>query len=448
MRHESRAQRPEWERAAKKDYLARLADGSDAEKPHNGHREGVIRKPDANINIVEEAVIKACMLDLKPWLHDVTSEHFSCPKLQEVWLAVDRLRSDGREPDILEISKEMRKSDALEKIGGDIFLMEIGGNIPPAVIFSVESNCRALIELYNDRESKKEMASIVKNPALSKREKLDALERIRDLIDAKDNRDWHEGTTTAKEFLGWEGEQEKVETMPFGLPTIDRLLEGGIKRGQYVILGARPGSGKTTIGMNLMRRLSQKLSVLYVTFEMSRFRIMKSLLAGKSRKLLQKISDGEMKITFIDSGREISGFRNNVLKILEKKDIDLIIVDHFHLLRGKGDNAEGEYRNTSQTLQRIAQEEDVAVLALAQLNRDAAGKPPKEKDLRGSGSIEEDADVVLLMSKEEKNETLLRLAKNRDTGEEGACRLVYNPESRELSEKSYADNSGRPGTEF
>ena len=388
------------------------------------------------IALLEEAIIYGAITGLKPWDYEITVEHFFNHRHRLVWEAIDALRGKGKDVTVLSLSKELESSGKLESVGGSLFLTSIGEDIPFCEIFRVKENCQLLREFYQESQFQKQVGKIVKSKNLTQDEKMDMLEKAQDHLEAsvEKGKSWYEASESAKEYLEWELKQEESKRLPFGIPTIDKLLEGGIVRGYYGILGARPGSGKSTIGMNLMSGLARQHEVVYVTLEMSRFRIIKNMLAANRQKTLNDLHSGEYKITFVESGRTIPELQSITGRLLQEKRRDIIIIDHFHLIEGFGEIAVDKYTNVSKSLLAMSRETGVAFLVLAQLSRGAATEAPKMKDLRGSGSLEEDADFVLLLHKIEENKSVLRLAKNRDTGEKGECKLTYNPETRELRE--------------
>lgn len=252
-------------------------------------------------------------------------------------------------------------------------------------------------------------------------------------------------------------------------PCLDRLTNG-FARQQFVVIGARTGNGKSTmLGNVACHAAQQNLSVLYCSLEMSVRQNAKRFVTMISGKPFDSATAGE----FINTIKTLEILEHcesisDIEAAAGKKHFDLIVVDYIQLLRGTGGNYDGkvaEIEDNTRRLKMLADREDCIVLAAAQLNResDKVMREPRLSDLRSCGSIEQDADVVLLIENLEKDQvvdgfahpqkyvekvarslegkkenTKIIIAKNRD-GSDGACFLLFE---RQLNR--FIDLSGQP----
>lgn len=251
--------------------------------------------------------------------------------------------------------------------------------------------------------------------------------------------------------------QETIETgkpklgMLTGLRDLDRKLLG-MNKGDLIIIGGRPSMGKSTLGYQIAKyRGIKRDKVLIHSFEATKESIANRQLANEAQVSLSDIRTGEIDdaaISRLSAAQEtleqasifiddrpaltVAQVRARARRTKRKHGLDLIIIDHIGLMRGIGDNRTQEIGSISRGLKAIAKEFDVPVIALAQLNRGVESqtdKRPKLSDLRESGDIEQDADVVILLYRDEyyyedsmnKGIAELLVAKQRD----GATGKVY-----------------------
>jgi replicative DNA helicase len=235
-------------------------------------------------------------------------------------------------------------------------------------------------------------------------------------------------------------------------------LTGGLEPGQLIIVAARPSVGKTMFGVNIADRLAQRgLSTLFFTLELSRREIGLRLLSTRTglpvqvlrartndqtlwSRLANEQGKAEKQRLFIDDKGAIGvGYvRAKARRIKRKNGLDLIVVDYLGLMKGQGDNRTQEIGSLSRGLKALAKELSVPIIALAQLNRgveNRTDKRPMLSDLRDSGEVEQDADIVAMLHREALHspapewdglaELLVRKNRNGPTGE---ILLTYRPE--------------------
>lgn len=237
--------------------------------------------------------------------------------------------------------------------------------------------------------------------------------------------------------------QAASTAVPTGYGDLDRILKGGLKRGELTILAARPSLGKTSLatGMATHAACRLKAGVAIFSLEMSADQIAERMLAAESGIESDRLDGGplstpatlrlgsalgsltEAAITVDDTGALTPGeLRSRVRRMSREVPLDLVIVDHIQLMqgpRGGGANRVAEMTEISRQLKLLAKDEGVAVLALCQLSRAVEQRNPKTpilSDLRESGSIEQDADVVVFIYRDD--------AYNRDSERPGTADLI------------------------
>lgn len=256
-------------------------------------------------------------------------------------------------------------------------------------------------------------------------------------------------------------ESDAAYRLPTTYRDLDALLRGGLARGDLVLLAGRPGMGKSAFGLELVARiaLAYKIRVALFSLEMGNSQVLARMLSTTSGVPLARFDDGRMSpsqeapfgtalgrlagsgIVLDDSSRlSISTLRSRVRRLAgERAGLDLVVVDHVQLLSGRGENRVAEIGDISRGLKAIAREHNVAVIALAQLSRaveQRTDKVPQLSDLRESGTLEQDADVVMMLYREEyyKPETErtgvadLYVPKHRN-GRTGKLTLLWNDET-------------------
>lgn len=208
-----------------------------------------------------------------------------------------------------------------------------------------------------------------------------------------------------------------------GLPTLDRLLDGGFYAGQLVVLGARPGVGKTAAAVNFALNviMAQKKNVLFVSLEMTSREILKRFLSLMTRRrfptpyaaresispftdetVRERFLECASHITFIERAESAEALSSAIRSAARKKNYALVVIDYIGLIPDtEGKSSYEKMTNVSKSLVRLKKLIPAPILALAQLNRASASgsvcRPPAISDLRDSGQIEQDADKILLL---------------------------------------------------
>jgi replicative DNA helicase len=255
-----------------------------------------------------------------------------------------------------------------------------------------------------------------------------------------------------------EAYQHKAVTTTTGITDLDQRLNGGLRPGQLVIVGARPGIGKSTLALAMARAVAHtQKTVLFASLEMSPEELTDRLVAAEARVSLQQLQAGELgqrmqdrvngvvhkvidlPIVLDGDSTTVSGIRHSADRLARRGELGLVVVDYLQLLSPEGrgtDNRANDVATMSRGLKLLARQLGVPVLALSQLNRQVeyrANKAPGLADLRESGSIEQDADVVLMLHRgeDETGVVHMNIAKHRN-GPLGKLDLAWLPETLEV----------------
>jgi replicative DNA helicase len=258
----------------------------------------------------------------------------------------------------------------------------------------------------------------------------------------------------------------KLRGVPSGFPDMDNIL-AGFQKSDLVIIAARPSIGKTTLALDLARQIAikEKVSVGIFSLEMSSDQLIDRMLAAQSGVDLWRLRTGNLKSEdedddfqrigeamgilseapiFIDDAgsSNVMEIRTMARRLQAEHNVGVIIVDYLQLMEGRGgsgDNRVNEISEISRALKQLAKELNIPVIALSQLSRAVESRSPqipKLSDLRDSGSIEQDADVVMFLYREDrekpdtpnKNIVEIHIAKHRN-GPVGRFSLYFNETS-------------------
>lgn len=232
-----------------------------------------------------------------------------------------------------------------------------------------------------------------------------------------------------------------------GFFELDEITDG-LHRGELTIIGARPGTGKSTIALQIANRIASKnQNVAFISLEMSGIQIVQKMLAKNARVNSRKIRNGDLTekefakvgiecgkisnlpINIYTKIRTIQQIEIQARKLKNKNKLDLLVIDYLQLIKnvGKFNNREQELADISRTLKLLSLELNIPIIALCQLNRNASRNEPTLADIRESGAIEQDADNVIFLYYEddESNLVTVDLQKQR-AGNTGKLRLSFN----------------------
>lgn len=400
-------------------------------------------------NVEVEKSLLGCMLMDKDAIITVSAwllpEHFYAIKHQIMYSAILDLFNNALPVDLVTIVDKLKKQKKLTAVGGAAYVSELittvatsahaeeyGEIIKEAAIRRGLITAGANIAAFAADEGKPIDQVIDK----SEKEVFDVAQtgtkanfvHIKDLL--KEAYERAERAENDEAYLG-------IST---GFKDLDELL-GGFQKSDLIILAARPSVGKTSLALDMMRHaaLAEKKTVAFFSLEMSKTQIMDRLMGMQSNIPFWEIRTGRlddkkfMKLAstmgelgdaniFIDdqAGQHVNAIRTKARRLALEGGVDIIFVDYLQLMHGNNrDNRVQEVGEISQGLKAIAKELDVPIIALSQLSRaieQRQGRRPQLSDLRESGSIEQDADVVMFIDREE--------TWNPDTENKGMGELV------------------------
>ena len=344
--------------------------------------------------------MQECLISLEP-------DDFFHPSNRIVFLAIREMFNKNLPIDAISMADYLRSTGDLDRIGGRSFLLGLGNNTLALVGWR-----RHIEMLHRDTTLRKMIQASAQISALA----FDAPEDTKEVVDRAEkllldvtNRDVRKSEQTLEEIMAdlYEelGEQanstEKTLGVQTGFKTIDETLLG-LRPGQMIVLGARPGVGKTSFALNLATNAAfHGASVAFFSLEMSKMEIAQRLLAATARIGLQEIRSARIRD---DQWPQIL----EATEELSKLDIVIDdILDYLQLVSPpsgghRADSRATEVGEMSRGIKIMAKDLGVPVVALSQLNRtveNRTGKRPQLSDLRESGSIEQDADIVCFLDR-------------------------------------------------
>ena len=419
----------------------------------------------------EQSVLGSMLIDPDSWdkvAELVTDTDFYNRSHQIIFRAITRLLNASNPIDLITVSEELEKHDELDDAGGFAYLGELAKNTPSsanvvsyAQIISERAITRELIGVAH------EIAEVGYNP--EGRDSADILDlaesKVFEIAERRTGE--NEGPRGVESILSKTIDrlEELVKTnkevtgVTSGFTDLDKMTSG-LQPSDLIIVAARPSMGKTTFAMNLVENamMAEDKPVLVFSLEMPSEQIMMRMLASLSRVDQTKIRTAQLDdedwarisntmamlkdkdCLFVDdsSGLTPMDVRSRARKLArERGGISLIMVDYLQLMRvpSLSDNRTLEIAEISRSLKALAKELEVPVVALSQLNRtleQRADKRPVNSDLRESGSIEQDADLIMFIYRDEvyhenseyKGIAEIIIGKQRN-GPIGTCRLTF-----------------------
>lgn len=380
---------------------------------------------------LEEAVLGAIMLDkdaLPIVLDILRPESFYTEAHQAIYSVMKSLFSKSEPIDLLTVTEALKKAGDLEKVGGAYKLVELTNRIASAA--NIEFHARIVAQKFIQRQLIHASTTIIKDAfedTTDVFELLDSAERqlfeITEINLSKGvERMSALSTRLIKQLEELSQKEDGLTGIPSGFADLDTLTSGW-QPSDLIIIAARPGMGKTSFVLSMARNASMEFGkgIALFSLEMSNIQLVQRLLSMESGISSHKLRTGKLSESdwknlhkavdrmseapiFIDDtpGINIFELRAKSRRLKMQHDIQLIVIDYLQLMtggtdRGKG-NREQEVSAISRSLKALAKELNVPVIALSQLSRAVelrgGQKKPQLSDLRESGSIEQDADIV------------------------------------------------------
>ncbi len=456
-----------------------------------------------NIN-AERAVLgsilkdPACLVEVQQILK---ADHFYLPlhkSIYEAIISLDTLGGQGK-IDALVVLESLKKEDIMDDESGKKYLFELASSVPTTR--NVTEYCNLLVDYSYRRSLINTMQSIL-DSAQNVTEDTDTLIELaeQEIYDIRRDRT-AKGPTRVTDIVinelypkyqalqydenqpGADPEmvarKEELKAIPTGFSEIDKKLAGGFRKSDFIVIGARPAMGKTALALNIARNIAfSGKKVVFFSLEMPKDQLAQRLLSTETRIVGKTLMSGEFGIeewtkigTASDALCNINLFFDDTAaitvpeikaRVRRLKDVDCVVIDYIGLMHASGkhfmENRVNEVSEITRTMKMMAKDLNIPVIACSQINRESAkgNKGPNESsrktnhrpqltDLRESGSIEQDADIVLLIHRDEyynntpqdedeipDEEKLIdiaeiNVAKNRH-GETGIVKVVWNKE--------------------
>jgi replicative DNA helicase len=392
------------------------------------------RLPPQNLD-AEQSVLGSLLIDRDAIIQVapiLKHEDFYQPSHGLIYQAISDLYTRQEPTDVVTLTDELNRRDKLESVGGVSYLTSLVSVVPTAV--HVEYYARIVERTATLRRLIDAGTKVV---GIAFREGIDTLEALDEaeqaVFDVSQNR-VPRGFTPIKDVLDELFDQMtegggRVLGVPTGFIGLDRVL-GGLQRSDLVIIAARPSVGKTALALSMAYNaaVSHKKIVGFISLEMSAQQIVQRLLASETginshRLRMGQINDDEWSAVsraygklseasvFIDDGgiSTVNDVRTKARRLQAEYGLDLLVIDYLQLMQSRrSDNRVQEISEISRGLKQLARELDIPVVALSQLSRAVENRSdhrPLLSDLRESGSIEQDADVVMLIYREDRYDT-------------------------------------------
>jgi replicative DNA helicase len=417
---------------------------------------------------MEEAVLGAIMLEKGAFdvvIEILKPDCFYVDAHQRLFRAMQSLAQKSMPIDLLTVVEELKFREELEMVGGAYYVTKLTNSVVSSA--NIEAHARIIMQKFIQRELIRISGEIIGDAYEDSADVFDLLDDAESKLFEITNNHLRKNfdsidtvlVKTIQRIEDMRNRKEDITGIPSGFPTLDKVTYGW-QNTDLIILAARPAVGKTAFALNLCRTAAlnpqKPTPVAFFSLEMSAGQLVQRILSAESEIWLEKITRGkleehEMKQLyqkgiqrlanapiFIDDSAALNIFelRAKCRRLKTKHNIGMILIDYLQLMSGGGDgknmNREQEISRISRDLKGLAKELNIPVIALSQLSREVekrkdGNKMPQLSDLRESGAIEQDADMVMFLYRPEyyditanemgesnKGETHVRIAKHRN----------------------------------
>ena len=417
---------------------------------------------------LEEAVLGAIMLEKSAFdtvVEILKPECFYVEAHQRIYRAMQSLAQKSQPIDILTVVEELKRKEELELIGGPYYVTKLTNMVVSTA--NIDAHSRIILQKFIQRELIRISGEIISDSYEDSTDVFDLLDDAESKLFEITNNHLRKNfdpidrilVKTIQRIEDLRHKNEDITGIPSGFASLDRITYGW-QNTDLVILAARPSVGKTAFALNLARNAAlhptKPAPVGLFSLEMSAGQLVQRILAAESEILLEKIARGkleehEMKQLyakgiqrlgqapiFIDDTPALNIFelRAKCRRLKNKHNIGMVIIDYLQLMSGTNENRNGnreqEISKISRDLKGLAKELGIPIIALSQLSREVekrkeGNKMPQLSDLRESGAIEQDADMVMFLYRPEyydittnemgdsnRGETHVRIAKHRN----------------------------------
>ncbi len=433
-------------------------------------KNGELNLPPQNLE-AEEAVLGAILIEKGAFdrvVNILPLGAFYKEIHNQIYSAMDELQNQGEPVDTLTLTNHLTKRGLLEKVGGAFYLTGLAERVPSA------ANVGQYAQIVRERWSRRQ---IIASGTEMIEEAYKGEQEIDNLLDTAEHRLFElQRKATSTEAVEIEGilsdsltkldqlhsadRRHRYTGIPAGFTDLDKMTNG-FQLSDLVILAGRPSMGKTALALNIARNAASeefRHKVGIFSMEMSNYQLAMRLLTAEAKVDSHKVRQGTLtkrdwpKISkaagilseapiFIDdtAGLDILGLRSRIRRFKADYAVELVIIDYLQLISGRArmENRQQEMSDITRSLKGLARELDITILALSQLSRAPEQRTGKDKrpimsDLRESGAIEQDADVILFLfrreiytgSDDDKGKAELIIAKQRN-GPTGTIHLTF-----------------------
>ena len=426
----------------------------------------VVSKIPPNDIVAEQAVLGSMLADkdaVVKAIEILKPDDFYREDHKEIYAAMLELYGLGEPIDFLTLRNSLTQRGTLEKVGSDMFLSTLIDSVPTTSniesyvkIVEEKATLRSLIKAANDILAMGYASTEEVNSIIEKTEK-----KIFDVLQNRNSR----GYASIKDILvdtfdnieKLYKKKSKVSGVESGFTDLD-LKTSGLNPSELILVAARPAMGKSAFVLNIAHHVAMhgRVPVMIFSLEMSKEQMVNRILCSEAEVDSMKVRTGDLDSEdwiklgkasgnlaeapiYIDDtpGLSPAELRAKCRKAKLEKDIGVIIIDYLQLMEGKGksESRQNEISEISRSLKLVAKELNIPVIALSQLSRAPEARPdhrPILSDLRESGSIEQDADIVMFLYRddyynpdtEKKNVAEVIIAKNR-SGSTGTVELAW-----------------------
>ncbi len=386
---------------------------------------------------LEEAVLGAIMLEkdaLTAVIDILKPEVFYKEAHQTIFAAVTRLFAKSEPVDILTVTEELKNSGELDVVGGAYYITQLTNRIASAA--NVEYHTRIITQKFIQRELIRISSDIIKEAYEDTTDVFDLLDRAEQSLfsvsETNLRRNYDDMHSLVKEAIteiqAARDQEAHLKGVPSGFTEVDRVTSGW-QRSDLIILASRPGMGKTAFALSMARNIAVdfKRPVAIFSLEMSSIQLVTRLISSETQLSADKLKKGNLenyeweqlnaKINnlvdaniLIDDTPALTIFelRAKCRRLKAQHDIEIVFLDYLQLMSGTSEtrgNREQEISTISRSLKALAKELNIPIVALSQLSRAVetrgGSKKPILSDLRESGAIEQDADLVLFLFRPE-----------------------------------------------
>ncbi len=379
---------------------------------------------------LEEVVLGAMMIDKKgvdEVIDILSADAFYKEAHKYIFEAIFKLFENSEPVDLLTVSSQLRKDEKLDIVGGDFYLISLTQRVSSSA--HIEFHARIILQKYIQRSLIKISNEIIEDSYDETKDVFDLLDSAEAKLYEVTQGNVKKSTETAqslviqaKKKIEEISNKEGLSGIPTGFDKVDKLTSGW-QPSDLIIVAARPGMGKTALTLSMARNIAvnQGIPVAFFSLEMSSVQLITRLISSETGLSSEKLRTGKLEKheweqlnvkvktlekapLFIDDTPSLSIFdlRAKARRLASQYGIRLIIIDYLQLMTAggsqKGGNREQEISTISRNLKALAKELDVPVIALSQLSRAVetrgGSKRPLLSDLRESGAIEQDADIV------------------------------------------------------